>query len=157
MARSSNGLSSVERQVIAQIRTLRKSPHMELHQSLIEDPAAIMFHMIMTSHGRVELRIAEVARELGASMKKLQRSFKIKYKFSMRECQLNARLDYAKYLLRIHPTEKIAEIAAAIGYSEVRDFNHFFRRRTNQTPTEWMKEQRDRLDHTSFFDEDEET
>lgn len=136
---SKNGLSPMERQVIAEIRALRASPDRDFHRALIDDPAAIMYHVIVTSRGHVDIRVAPIARELGASMKRLQRSFKKKYKMSMLACQLKARLDFSKYLLQIYPPQKIAAIAARLGYNEVRDFNHFFHNQTNQTPTEWMR------------------
>lgn len=148
MAPSKNGLSNMEQQVIAEIRALRASPNRDVHQALINDPAAIMYHFLVTSRGHVDLRVSPIARELGAGMKKLQRSFKTKYKMPMQQCQLKARLDFSQYLLQIYPPQKIASIAARLGYHEVRDFNHFFHNQTNQTPTEWMQKAHEGIANT---------
>lgn len=145
MVPAKNGLSFMERQVIAEIRALRGSPGRDVHRALIEDPAAIMYHFLVTSRGHVDLRVSPIARELGTGMKKLQRSFRKKYGMSMQECQLKARLDFSKYLLQIYPPQKIAAIAASLGYKEVRDFNHFFHNQTKQTPTEWMQKAHERI------------
>jgi len=136
---AANEMTLVERQVTAEIKALRASPDADMHAALIDDPAAIMYHFIVLTHGHVQLRLARIARELGADMKKLQRGFSKKYKRSMRQCQIKARLDYAKVLLRGSPPQKIAYVAAKLGYNEVRDFNHFFHKYMKQTPSEWMR------------------
>lgn len=137
--RLSNILTPVEQRVIAEIKGIRAAPDADIHRSLIENPAAIMYHFIVLTHGHVQLHLAKIARELGANMKTLQRSFLKQYKCSMRWCQIKTRLDYAKVLLRQSRSQKIAYVAAKLGYNEVRDFNHFFQKHTNQTPSEWMK------------------
>jgi AraC-like DNA-binding protein len=151
-----NELSSVERQVIAEIRAMRASPDRDMHKAIIDDPASIMYHFIVTSRGHVDLHLAPIARELGAGMKKLQRTFKKKYKMSMMQCQLEARLNFSKYLLRIYPERKISSIASKIGYNEVRDFNHFFRNQTQQSPTEWLRKAHEGLDDTQLPSDDDE-
>jgi AraC-like DNA-binding protein len=151
-----NGFNPVERQVIAQIRAMRASPDQDMHRALIDDPAAIMYHFIVTSRGHVDLHLAPIARELGAGMKKLQRTFKKRYKISMLQCQLEARLNFSKYLLRIYPERKISSIASKIGYKEVRDFNHFFHNQTQRSPTEWLRKAQDGLDNTQLPSDDNE-
>jgi AraC-like DNA-binding protein len=136
---AAKGLSPIEQQVIAEIRALRASPNKEMHTALIQDSAGILYHFIIASHGHVRLRLAPIAHELGADMRTLQRTFARKYGRSMLQCQLEARLNYSKYLLSIYPPEKIAAIAARLGYNEVRDFNHFFHRQVQQTPSGWMR------------------
>lgn len=132
-------LSPIEMQVIVEIRALRASPERELHAVLIQNPASIMYHFLVASHGHVQLRLAPIARELGAGLRKLQRDFAKTYKRSMLQCQLKGRLDYAKYHLRIHPDRKISSLATKLGYVEVRDFNHFFQKHVHLTPSEWSR------------------
>ena len=143
-------LTQVEMQVIAQIRALRASPEQELHTALIENPAQIMYHFLTATHGHVQLHLAPIARELGADMRKLQRDFLKMFKRSMLECQLEARLNYAKYHLRIFPDMKISALAAKLGYVEVRDFNHFFQKHVQQTPSEWSRGVQAKLEDTNI-------
>ena len=135
----SNTLTPVEQQVIAAIQAIRASPEADMHRSLLENSAAMMYCFIVFTHGPVQLRLARIAHELGANMKTLQRSFLKQYKRSMRQCQIQTRLDYAKVLLRSLPPQNMNYVAAKLGYNEVRDFNYFFQKHTNQTPSEWMK------------------
>jgi transcriptional regulator GlxA family with amidase domain len=41
---------------------------------------------------------------------------------------------------------KISAIALTLGYKEARDFNRFFRKQMHQRPSEWGRNERDRIE-----------
>jgi transcriptional regulator GlxA family with amidase domain len=139
-------LSAVEREVIAEIRALRASKENIVHSGLLSDPARLLHHFILTNHGHVALRVGPVARELGVEMKTLQRNFVSAYKKTPQQCQVAVRLAFAKLLLSTFPPMKISAIALMLGYKEVRDFNRFFRKQMHQRPSEWGRNERDRIE-----------
>jgi transcriptional regulator GlxA family with amidase domain len=139
-------LSAVEQEVVAEIRALRASKENVLHSGLLNDPARLLHHFILTSHGHVALRVGPVARELGVEMKTLQRNFVGAYKKTPRQCQVDVRLAFAKMLLSTFPPMKISAIALTLGYKEARDFNRFFRKQMHQRPSEWGRNERDRIE-----------
>jgi transcriptional regulator GlxA family with amidase domain len=139
-------LSAVEQEVIAEIRALRASKENVVHSGLLNDPARLLHHFILTSHGHVALRVGPVARELGVEMKTLQRTFVGAYKKTPQQCQVDVRLAFAKLLLSTFPPMKIGAIALMLGYKEVRDFNRFFRKQMHQRPSEWGRNERDRIE-----------
>ena len=140
-------LSAVEQEVIAEVRALRASKENVVHSGLLNDPARLLHHFILASHGHVALRVGPVARELGVEMKTLQRNFVSVYKKTPRQCQVDVRLAFAKLLLSTFPPMKISAIALMLGYKEVRDFNRFFRKQMHQRPSEWGRNERDRIEH----------
>ncbi len=139
-------LSAVEQEVIAEIRALRASKENVIHSSLLKDPARLLHHFILARHGHVALRVGPVARELGVEMKTLQRYFISAYRTSPRQFQMNVRLAFSKMLLSTFPPTKISAIALMLGYKEVRDFNRFFRKQMHQRPSEWGRNERDRIE-----------
>ena len=138
--------SAVEQEVVAEIRALRASKDNIVRSNLLSDPARLLHHFIFTSHGHVALRVGPVARELGVEMKTLQRNFLSAYKMTPRQCQVDVRLAFAKLLLSTFPPTKISAIALMLGYKEVRDFNRFFRKQMHQRPSEWGRNERDRIE-----------
>ena len=139
-------LSAVEQEVIAEIRALRTSKDNLLHARLLDDPARVMHHFILVNHGHVALRIGPIARELGVEMKTLQRNFVGAYSKTPRRCQVDVRLAFSKLLLSTSPPMKIAAIALMLGYREVRDFNRFFRKHMHQRPSEWGRNEREKIE-----------
>jgi len=139
-------LSAVEQEVIAEIRALRASKENIVHSGLLSDPARLLHHFILTNHGHVALRVGPVARELGVEMKTLQRNFVRAYRKTPRQCQVEARLAFAKLLLSTFPPMKISAIALMLGYKEVRDFDRCFRKHMHQRPSEWGRNERDRIE-----------
>ena len=139
-------LSAVEQEVIAEIRALRASKDNVVHSSLLDDPVRLMHHFIVTSHGHVALRVAPIARELGVEMKTLQRNFVSAYKKTPIQCQVDVRLAFSKLLLSTFPPTKVSAIASMLGYKEVRDFNRCFRKRMHQRPSEWGRNERERIE-----------
>lgn len=144
-SRSTSKLSTIENEVIREIRVLRTSPGEGLNASLLENPARTAHHFIFDSHGNVQLRLATIARELGAEMRSLERIFFEEYRVTMVQCQVEARLAYSKLLLSIFPPTKISAVAALLGYNVVQDFNRFFKKHMHESPSEWSRKERARI------------
>jgi len=144
-SRSTGKLSTIEIEVIREMRAMRASPGDGLNASLLESAARAAHHFILDSHGNVQLRLATIAREFGAEMRTLERAFFDGYRMTMVECQVEARLAYSKRLLSIFPPTKISAVAALLGYNVVRDFNRFFKKHMRQSPREWSRKERARI------------
>jgi transcriptional regulator GlxA family with amidase domain len=135
-------LSTVEREVIAQIREWRASPDDKVHATLLQKPAQLMRSLILDKHGDVKLRFSPIAAELGVEMRTLQRAFVEQYGTTMLESQTEARLEFAKFLLGVMPPNKMSVIAHFLGYDAVRDFNRFFEKHMHEAPSVWGKAER---------------
>ncbi len=144
-SRSTGKVSTIEKEVIREIRALRASPGEGLNASLLENPARTAHHFILDSHGNVQLRLATIAQELGVEMRTLERIFFDEYRFTMVQCQVEARLAYSKRLLSIFPPTKISAVAAILGYNVVQDFNRFFKKHVQDSPSEWSRKERTRI------------
>jgi transcriptional regulator GlxA family with amidase domain len=144
-SRSTGKLSTIESEVIREIRALRASPGEGLNASLLENPARTAHHFILDSHGNVQLRLATIARELGMEMRTLERTFLDEYRITMVQCQVEARLADSKGLLSIFPPTKISAVAALLGYNVVQDFNRFFKKHMHESPSEWSRKERARI------------
>jgi AraC-like DNA-binding protein len=141
---SAHNLSSIEKQVLAEIRALRASAGEGFPGTILQNPARTIHHFIFDTHGNAQLRISTIARELGVGMRTLQRTFKSEYRKTTLDCQMEARLSFARWLLGVFPPEKISAIASILGYERVQDFNRFFKKHTHQSPTEWARIERAR-------------
>src|SRR3984885_16121791 len=144
---SSGRLSNIEKEVIAELHALRASPGSDLSTDLIENPARLVHHFILSSHGNVSLRIATIARELGVGMRTLEGAFASEYNQTMSDCQLENRLKFSQWMLSIFPPTKISVIAVLLGYERVQDFNRFFAKHTGQSPSQWGRRKRARIAH----------
>ena len=144
-SRSAGKLSTIEIEVIREIRAMRESPGDGLNASLLESPARAAHHFILDSHGNVQLRLATIAREFGAEMRTIERTFFEEYRMSMIACQVETRLAHSKRLLSIFPPTKISTVAALLGYNAVQDFNRFFKKHMHQSPKEWGRKERARI------------
>jgi transcriptional regulator GlxA family with amidase domain len=143
--RPAGTLTAIENEVIREIRALRASPQESIHRALLENPARTAYHFILDSHGNVQLRLATIARELGIEMRTIERMFFDEYHQTMIECQLETRLSFSKSLLMIFPPTKISSVAALLGYNAVQDFNRFFKKHMNESPSEWSRKERARI------------
>jgi transcriptional regulator GlxA family with amidase domain len=143
--RRAGTLSAIENEIIREIRALRASPGEGIKRSLLENPARTAHHFILDSHGNMQLRLATIARELGIEMRTLERIFFDEYHQTMVECQVQTRLAYSQSMLRIFPPTKISAVATIIGYHVVRDFNRFFKKHMQESPTEWSQKERARI------------
>ena len=144
--RVSNELSNVEREVIAAIRGIRGSETHELRRILSDDPAQLMHHFILATHGHVKFRLAPIANELAVEMRTLQRDFVRAFKRSMHQCKVDERLSYSKIMLRATPPTKISAIASTLGYDTASDFVRFFEHCEHKTPSVWRRAERGRVE-----------
>ena len=142
---STGFLSPIEKEVIAEIRALRASPGSGFPAPLLENPARIVHHVILASHGNVQLRLATVARELGVEMRTLERAFAGEYNRTMVQYQVEVRLSFSRWMLSIFPPTKIGAIAATLGYDRVQDFNRYFKKHMHESPSEWSRKERARI------------
>jgi len=139
------GLSTIEREVIAEIRALRASAESGLHARILGNPAQLAHHFILDSHGNVQLRFSTIAGELGVEMRTLERAFIGEYQMTMTQFQVEVRLAFSQLLLSIFPPTKVSAIAALLGYHLVQDFNRFFKKHTRQSPSEWGRKERAKI------------
>lgn len=138
-------LSNVEREVIAAIQSIRRSDNQIIQELLHDDPARLVHHLILSTHGHVGLRFWCIAHELAVETRTLQRVFRRAFKMSMRQFQMKVRLAYAKDLLMANPPEKMSVIAALLGYRAMSGFIRFFREHMKKSPSEWRHEQQSKV------------
>lgn len=138
-------LSQLEREVIAEIRAMKTSTGTVHSARLLEHPAHLINHLILASHGSVQLRMFVMARELGIGMRTLERAFFREYRQTMAQCQTEARLSYSKSMLSTFPPTKVSVVAAVLGYGQLQDFNRFFRKHMRRSPSAWGIEERERI------------
>ena len=144
-------LTSIEREVVQEIRSLRASSGSPLF-ALFESPARLAHHFILASHGNVQLRFSALAGELGVEMRTLERTFAAEYQKTMMQFQVEVRLAFAQHLLSVFPPTKISAIAAMLGYDLVQDFNRFFKKHKSQSPSQWSRRERERISHEAKRD-----
>ena len=144
-SRFTGKLSIIEKDVIQEIQALRAQPREGLNASLLENPARAAHHFILDSHGNVQLRLAIIAQELGVEMRTLERSFLAEYKTTMAEFQIETRLADSRRLLSIFAPTKISAVAGVLGYRVVQDFNRFFKKHMQQSPSEWGRKERAKI------------
>jgi transcriptional regulator GlxA family with amidase domain len=151
-SRPAGSLTAIEKEVIAEIRAMRSSSHGSLIRTLLGNPALLVHHFILASHGNVRLRLSTIAGEVAVEMRTLERAFFNEYKMTMTQFQVKTRLEFAKWLLGIYPPTKISAIAATLGYERVQDFNRFFKKHTPQSPAEWARIERARIARAGDID-----
>ena len=138
--------SPIEKDVIAEIRALRALPGADSSAVLLKSPARIVHHFILASHGNVQLRMATIAKELGVEMRTLERTFTGEYKLTMAQYQVEVRLSFSRWMLSIFPPTKVGVVATTLGYNRVQDFNRFFKNHLHESPSEWGRKERARID-----------
>jgi AraC-like DNA-binding protein len=138
-------LSTIEHEVIAEIRALRASAGSGLFVRLLGNPAQLAHHFILDSHGNVQLRFSTIASELGVEMRTLERAFVGEYRMTMTQFQVEVRLAFSQLLLSVFPPTKVSAIAALLGYHLVQDFNRFFKKHMRQSPSEWSRKERAKI------------
>jgi AraC-like DNA-binding protein len=143
---STGYLSPIEKEVIAEIRELRTLAGSGLFTTPLESPARIVHHFILSSHGNVQLRMATIAREIGVEMRTLERAFSVEFNRTMAQHQIEARLAFCRWTLSIFPPTKISAVAAALGYNRVQDFNRFFKKHMHESPSEWGRRERAKIE-----------
>jgi AraC-like DNA-binding protein len=84
------------------------------------------------------LLVPHVAREIGMSPYHFTRLFKAVFGETPKQCQLNARLEKAKYVL-IATGTSITEVCLDAGFSSLGTFSYVFARRVGMTPTSYRQ------------------
>lgn len=84
------------------------------------------------------ISVEEVAKELGFSVRHLNRMTKLAIGCTLSEMIISARLSYAKELLKDHELT-ISEIAEKGGFVDISTFTKFFKRYAGVPPTEYRK------------------
>lgn len=130
-------VTSVEQEIIAEIRCRRGLPHGDPRRDPIDDPVRLIKDFLEIKHGNVQLHVQVIVREIGIELRTLERNFATRYGKNPREFQVEVRLEFALSLLAYFPKTSIGVIAGALGYTEVRAFNRFFKDHTGLSPTTW--------------------
>ncbi len=138
-------LTSVEKEVIADIRYRRRLPLGDPGRATLSDPVLLVRNFIEAKHASVQLHIGPIAQELGIELRTLERNFADRYGKDMRQHQVDVRLAFCKTMLRTYPITRIREIVDTLGYKEVRAFNQFFSDHMGQAPTKWAAEEQERM------------
>ena len=84
-----------------------------------------------------ELKVADIAQELGASSRSISDSIKAARNCNFSDFINNYRIEYAKHLLRDNPDMKLSEIYLRSGFASEATFFRIFKANTGSTPSEW--------------------
>jgi transcriptional regulator GlxA family with amidase domain len=134
-------MSDVDQRVVLEIRALRAEQMRTSIAGLLDDPVALVRHLIVLAHGSTKLHFETMAEELGIELRTLERAFKLRFGVSMKRSAGDVRLRFAQHLLATDPTHKVGSIANLLGYRSHQTFIRFFRRRTKTTPALWIAQQ----------------
>jgi AraC-like DNA-binding protein len=137
-------LTGIEQEIITQLRSLRATSANASSQNLLDDPARLVHHLLLSRHGNVQLRLAPIAREIGIEMRTLERIFAMAYGRTMAAFQQECRLNYACRMLKAWPPTKVGALALFLGYTHLQDFNRFFKRHMSLSPSVWGRRERER-------------
>jgi len=88
-----------------------------------------------------ELKITELAKELGVSQSKLGRIIRREYGVTTNNYLMFRKLEKAKLMLTTNKWLPIKEVASVLGFSSVAYFSKCFRKRFNCTPTEKQRKE----------------
>ena len=139
---SQNQLTGMERHALTLIRALRHQTLMGKLPKEFERPEHLAHYVIARYHGHVQLRTTKLARELGVTVRTLQRSFLKTFHTSMKAFQIETRLKYAQYLLSNNADLKISVIAKELGYNDPNVFGRFFHEHAGDSPSAWSEAER---------------
>lgn len=89
--------------------------------------------LIMQQHIDTPLPVAELARRLGVSRRRLERHFQRTIGMAPTLACKIMRLEYAEFLLR-HTPQSVTEIATSTGFCDSSHFIRAFRERRGMTP-----------------------
>src|SRR5215510_3175633 len=82
--------------------------------------------------------VRQVAKEVGMSPYHFTHLFRAVFGETPKQCQLNARLEKAKYLL-LRADASVTEISLETGFSSLGTFSYVFARRVGMSPTLYRK------------------
>jgi len=141
---SPNQLTGVERHAVTLIRELRHQTRTGKLPKAFERPEHLAHYVIARYHGHVQLRTTKLAKELGVTVRTLQRSFLKTFHTSMKAFQIETRLKFAQYLLSSNPDLKMSVIAKELGYNDPNVFERFFHEHAGNSPYAWSEAERTR-------------
>lgn len=81
----------------------------------------------------------QLARECGCSVRHFRRLFRQHYGISLREQQIELRLQKARQLLK-ETNDKVMDVAYNSGYRHLGLFHQMFKKRYGMTPNEWRRQ-----------------
>jgi AraC-like DNA-binding protein len=90
--------------------------------------------------------IRHVAREVGMSPYHFIRLFKAVFGETPKQCQLQARLERAKYLLMLTDSS-VTDVCMEAGFSSLGTFTYVFTQRVGMPPTVYRKKARSIMNH----------
>ena len=143
-ARDQNQLRGAEQQAVVLIREMRRQIVAGGISAELKTPARLAHYVITLYHGHAQLRMSRIAPELGVTMRTLQRSFRRVFSTSMKDYQIETRLNFARYLLSSNPDLKMSVIAKYLGYDDPNVFERFFRDHADNSPHAWSEVQQAR-------------
>ncbi|WP_456392877.1 AraC family transcriptional regulator [Nitratifractor sp.] len=112
-----------------------KKRTLEYHNRIANDALFYIY-----THIDTEIRIEELAEELGVSRFHLQRIFRETFGSSLYRRVSTIRLEKAANLLLVNAGSTVSEIALQCGYSSQSSFIKAFRQRFGMTPGAWRRE-----------------
>jgi len=143
-ARDQHQLTGAEQQALVLIREMRRQIVAGDISAELKKPARLVHYVITLYHGHAQLRMSRIAPELGVTMRTLQRSFRKIFRTSMKDYQIETRLNFARYLLSSNPDLKMSVIAKHLGYDDPNVFERFFRDHADNSPHAWSEAQQGR-------------
>jgi AraC-like DNA-binding protein len=106
----------------------------------IDGRIKLVIRLVHEQYERDDPTLSKLARQAGLSIWYLARLFKKNTGISFGEYLRDLRLKKAALLLQ-NPTLSIKEIAAAVGYKYVSDFDHHFKSTFGMCPSEYRRSQ----------------
>jgi AraC-like DNA-binding protein len=85
----------------------------------------------------MQLNLADLAREEGLSLARVERLFQKVFHYSPRQLLLQSRLEGALALIEAYPGRSIADIARECGYTDHSAFSRQFKAMTGYTPSQF--------------------
>jgi AraC-like DNA-binding protein len=86
-----------------------------------------------------DISLSSVADNLNISKYYMSRIFKEVTGFTVMQYLMSCRMNRAKYLLEMHPSKSVLDVAIESGFESPSHFSRFFRQQVKMTPTEYRK------------------
>src|SRR5688572_20764808 len=92
-----------------------------------------------------DLRIDDLARTVGLGISRLEELFREELQISVRTFLHNLRLEKAAELIAT-TSERISQVVYSVGFRDVSNFNHAFKKRYGLAPKEYRERHQSMLD-----------
>lgn len=125
----------------ASLSVIAKYVIQQVESGSIDGRIRLVIHLVEQQYERDDPTLSKMAKQVGLSICYLPRLFKKNTGISFGEYLRDLRLKKAVLLLQ-DPTLSIKEIAAAVGYKYVSDFDHHFKSTYGMRPGEYRRSQR---------------